>query len=126
MNIAQGSILTSGTITTQVNTTATSKIELVTAANKTNDVAVQFEGSGTINLTTKTTTAGYSALNATTYATGSIAASSLSNTIYYAKGVTIDTPSSGTSSFYITVPNGNNGTVTFNFHVDSNGEVTID
>lgn len=126
MNIAQGSILTSGTITTQVNTTATNKIELVTATNKTNDVAVQFEGSGTINLTTKTTTAGYSALNATTYATGSIAASSLSNTIYYAKGVIIDTPSSGTSSFYITVPNGNNGTVTFNFHVDSNGEVTID
>ena len=83
-------------------------------------------GSGTINLTTKTTTAGYSALNATTYATGSIAASSLSNTIYYAKGVTIDAPSSGTSSFYITVPNGNNGTITFNFYVDSNGEVTID
>ena len=40
-------------------------------------------------------------------------------------GVTILAPSSGTNSFYVTVPSGE-GTVTFTFTVDSGGNVTID
>lgn len=39
-------------------------------------------------------------------------------------GVTITAPESGTSTFSITVPNGNT-TATFVFNVDSSGNVTI-
>lgn len=39
-------------------------------------------------------------------------------------GVTITAPSSGTSTFGITVPNGNS-TITFVFSVDSSGNVTV-
>ena len=40
-------------------------------------------------------------------------------------GIEILTPTSGTNSFYITVPNGSNDTVTFTFTVDSAGNTVI-
>lgn len=43
----------------------------------------------------------------------------------YVSGVTIQTPSSGTRTFSVTVPNGDS-TVTFTFSVDSNGNVVIE
>lgn len=46
-------------------------------------------------------------------------------TTYYATGVTLTKPSSGTRSFAITVPNGDSSTVTFTFTTDSSGNVTI-
>lgn len=45
---------------------------------------------------------------------------------YTISGITLSTPSSGTKSFYITVPNGSSSSyVTFNFVVDSEGNTTI-
>ena len=40
-------------------------------------------------------------------------------------GMIISKPTSGTNTFYITVPNGSSGTVTFTFTVDANGNTTI-
>lgn len=51
-------------------------------------------------------------------------ATALTNKTYYINGVTLTKPSSGTRSFSITVPDGNN-TVTFVFSVDSSGNVII-
>lgn len=44
---------------------------------------------------------------------------------YSIPGMVLPKPSSGTTTFYITVPNGSSGTVTFNFTVDSDGNTTI-
>jgi len=44
---------------------------------------------------------------------------------YNIPGMVLPKPSSGTTNFYITVPNGTNETVTFHFTVDSNGNTTI-
>lgn len=43
---------------------------------------------------------------------------------YYINGVTLATPSSGTNSFTITIPNGDS-TITLTFTVDSNGNTVI-
>lgn len=45
--------------------------------------------------------------------------------IYSIPGMVLPKPSSGTTTFYVTVPNGSNGTVTFHFSVDTNGNTTI-
>lgn len=55
-----------------------------------------------------------SALNA-------VASSTWDGTTYYATGVTL----TNGKSFNITVPNGSNGTITFHFSVDENGNTTI-
>lgn len=53
-------------------------------------------------------------------------ATALTNKTYYINGVTIPIPSSGNNIFNITVPNGNNDTITFVFKVDSSGNTYID
>lgn len=53
-----------------------------------------------------------------------VAATATNN--YYIKGITLTKPVSGTTStFYLTFPNGANDSMTFNFTIDSNGNVTI-
>lgn len=44
---------------------------------------------------------------------------------YNIPGMVLPKPTSGTNTFYITVPNGSSGTVTFTFTVDANGNTTI-
>lgn len=73
---------------------------------------VSVTGSGKGNVTT----AGWIAAGA---------ASSASSQTKYLTGVTINKPSSGTRTFAITVPNGT-GTITFNFKVDSSGNVWVE
>lgn len=51
-------------------------------------------------------------------------ATALTSTTYYINGVTLTTPSSGTRTFSVVVPNGNT-TATFTFNVDTSGNVTI-
>lgn len=51
---------------------------------------------------------------------------SLTPTTYYIDKVTLTKPTSGSEhKFAITVPNGGNDTITFNFTVDSNGNTTV-
>lgn len=52
------------------------------------------------------------------------ATESMTTKTYYVNGVTLTKPSSGIRTFAVTVPNGDS-TVTFNFNVDSQGNVTI-
>ncbi len=44
---------------------------------------------------------------------------------YNIPGMILPKPSSGETTFYITVPNGLSGNITFNFTVDANGNTTI-
>lgn len=55
----------------------------------------------------------------------SLSQTTWTGTTYYIDGVTLTTPSSGTRTFAITVPNGSSETITFNFSVDANGNTTI-
>lgn len=54
-----------------------------------------------------------------------VASSTWDGTSYYLKEVTIAKPSSGSREFGVVVPNGDS-TLTFVFHVDSSGNVTVD
>lgn len=58
------------------------------------------------------------------YAAGS--ATSLTSTTYYLNGVTLTAPSSGTRTFTVTLPNGDNDTITLTFTVDSDGNWSIE
>ena len=50
---------------------------------------------------------------------------SWSGTTYYLSGVTLETPETGTREFSITVPNGDEGNITFRFVTDASGNTTI-
>lgn len=80
---------------------------------------VILNGTTLIDLTSDTVTAPALAVGETAHKNdGTSITGSLS-------GVTINTPSSGTRSFSITVPNGQNSTITFVFTVDSSGNTTV-
>lgn len=64
---------------------------------------------------------GWVSKNDNTPALTAATSSTWNGTTYYATGVTL----TNGKSFSITVPNGSNGTITFNFSVDSNGNTTI-
>ena len=51
---------------------------------------------------------------------------SWSGSTYYLSGVTLETPESGTREFSITVPNGDEGNITFRFVTDADGNTTIE
>ncbi len=90
----------------------------------TNNIKVTFSSSGSALAHSNITTAGYAPAGqlAETRSTAATA-----TTTKFIKGVTLNKPSSGESKFSITVPNGEgNDTITFVFHVDSSGNVTID
>ena len=94
--------LTSDTVTANV------LLSGATGASITGNIANKSSSDMTLSGVTVTAPAGYYASNGTKTITG----------------VTITAPSSGTSTFSVTVPNGNS-TATFVFNVDSGGNVTI-
>ena len=75
-------------------------------------------GNGSVNAT-----AGYAPTNLSF--SGVSGTSNNATITQYIKGVTLNKPLSGESKFSITVPN-EDSTITFVFHVDANGNVTID
>lgn len=97
----------------EVDSTDTSGVSIL-AIGRAGRAAVTYNGAvdGWVTATSGNTVTGGSA----------ISASNWNGTTYYAKGVTL----TNGKSFYITVPNGNSGTITFNFTVDNNGNVTVD
>lgn len=68
---------------------------------------------------------GYISASDNTVASAAVASSAWNGTTYYLKEVTLAKPSSGSREFGIKVPNGDS-TITFVFHVDSSGNVTVD
>ena len=106
--------------------TLQSSTNVTTSDTDTSGVAVTFRGSGSVSATAKITTAGYTPTN-NSFATGASTASNTADLTKYITGVTIQAPPSGTTrTFNITVPNGNTTDyITFQFTVDSSGNVTV-
>lgn len=88
-------------------------------------VGITFTGSGSVGASATVTHCGYLEENAVV-ATSTATPSNSSSVTKYITGVTIMPSSSGTRTFSITIPNGSvNNFITFNFHVDSDGNTTI-
>lgn len=98
---------------------------LVTTNNS--GISITATGGGTASVTATATTnaAGYAPAN-TQLGSATLSATNKTTTATkYLKEVEIVKPSSGTREFGIKVPNGDS-TITFVFHVDSSGNVTVD
>ncbi len=102
-------------------TNNSSNIELVNSDTDNNNIKVSLRATRAATSLTNTITAGYipataiAASYASTYADGD----------YYVKGITLAKPTSGTATFYLTFPNGDDDTMTFHFEIDASGNVTI-
>ncbi len=96
-------------------------IELTNTNTDNNQIKISFNTTRAETIFSTTVTAGYIETSSIT----SSQSSYTQNQDYYVKGVTLTTPLSGTSTFYLTFPNGDNDTMTFHFEIDTNGNVTI-
>ena len=98
---------------------------LVTTNNS--GISVTATGGGTASVTATATTnaAGYAPANTQLGSATLSATNKTTTSTQYLKEVEIVKPSSGTREFGIKVPNGDS-TITFVFHVDSSGNVTVD
>ena len=114
-----GGTPTNGTAT--INTSASQNIEVESANNS----GVKIALSGSAKRSAVTYNGGTSGWLEPTSGTTALAAessnTSWSGSSYYVKGVTL----TNGKSFYITVPNGNSGTITFHFSVDNSGNTTV-
>lgn len=100
----------------------------VTLSNTNNGVSITAIGGGSASASVSATssTAGYIPANEN-IGTGTIAATSQTTSASsYISGVTLVAPATGTNSFSVTVPNGDNDTLTLTFIVDANGNWTLE
>ena len=98
----------------------------VTLSNTNNGILISAVGGGSASASATATgsTEGY--LPTGTCATGTLSASSTTTTVTsYIAGVTIPIPASGTNTFFVTLPNGENDTITLYFEVDSEGNSNV-
>ena len=98
----------------------------VTLSNVDNGILVSAVGGGiaTASAVATGTSEGY--LPTGQVATGDIVASQATTTVNtYLAGVSIPIPVSGTNSFFVTLPNGENDTITLYFEVDSEGNSNV-
>ena len=123
VNTATASV--SGTNT--VTPTASISGSNVTLSNTNNGISVTATGGGSAAASVSDTgsQAGYAPSGAT-LGSGTINASSQSTTAStYLSGVTLGIPQSGTNSFAVTLPNGDNDTITLTFVVDTYGNWSV-
>lgn len=90
--------------------------------NNNSGITLTGGGSATITATATTSTVGYAPASTQI---GSATKTGSGTKTQYLKEVELIAPSSGTREFGIKVPNGDS-TITFVFHVDSSGNVTVD
>lgn len=92
-----------------------------------NGLSVLAKGSAGRAAVTYTNTAGYLPANTSAQnASSAVSSSTWDGTTYYLTGVKLAAPSSGVAKFDITVPNGSTSEfITFQFQVDSSGNVTV-
>jgi len=117
------------TATASLSSDANNTSILSTANNS--GIAISATGGGTASVTAKATTdtVGYSGAAGTQLGTATLSSGTDATTITttkYLKEVTLVPPSSGTREFGIKVPNGEGEYITWVFHVDNSGNVTID
>ena len=98
---------------------------LVTTNNSGIKVIATGGGTASVTATATTNTAGYAPANIQLGSNLLNAPNNTTATGKYLKEVEIVKPNSGTREFGIKVPNGDS-TITFVFHVDSSGNVTVD
>jgi len=97
-----------------------------TSTTNTSGVAIQAKGAaGRDALLYNGAVEGWVSANDDAVASAAIASSEWNGTTYYLTGVNIDAPASGTKEFSITVPNGDEGNVTFYFIVDASGNTYV-
>ena len=113
----------SGTVTPSASVSGTN----VTLSNTDNGIAVTSTGGGSAagTVSAEATQAGYVEQGIIGTYNFSMAQQQTSASSFIS-GVNLQPPASGTRSFSITVPNGENDTVTFTFVVDSNGNVVVE
>lgn len=112
------------TITPSASITGTN----ITLSNTNNGISVTATGGGSAaaSASASSTQAGY-VPSGETMCSGTINASSKTTTATsYISGVTLGIPASGTNTFAITLPNGSNDTITLTITVDTNGNWTIE
>ena len=98
----------------------------VTLSNTNNGIMISAVGGGSASASAiaSGTSDGY--LPTGTVATGTLSASSMTTTVdTYLAGVEIPIPESGTNTFFVTLPNGENDTITLYFEVDSEGNSNV-
>lgn len=124
--ITKATMTVAGTNTVSPTASITgAQATLVTKNNSGISVTATGGGTASVTATATTNTAGYAPAGVQL---GSKVLNATSNTTtftQYLKEVEIVKPSSGTKEFGIKVPNGDS-TITFVFHVDSSGNVTVD
>lgn len=99
----------------------------VTLSNTNNGISVTATGGGTASASASASVSqvGYLADNAIAPATIN-AASQTTTAASYISGVTLGIPDSGTNTFAVTLPNGDNDTITLTFTVDAYGNWSIE
>lgn len=128
VSLKKATMTVAGTNTVTPTASATgSQATLVSTNNS--GVSITATGGGTASVTATATTnaAGYAPASTQLGSATLTASSNTTTDIKYLKEVKIVPPSSGTREFGIVVPNGSTTDfITFVFHVDSSGNVTID
>lgn len=105
------------------NKTATATFtNMTTSSTNTSGVAILAKGTAGRNAVLYNgAVSGWVSQSDNASASAAIASSTWDGTTYYATGVTL----TNGKSFSVTVPNGANGNITFNFSVDADGNTTI-
>ena len=126
MKKATMTVAGTNTVTPSASVTG-SQATLVTTNNSGISITATGGGTASVKATAKTNVAGYAPAN-TELGTATLNATKKTTTEEkFLKEVTLAAPSSGTREFGIKVPNGSTSEyITFVFHVDSSGNVTID
>ena len=128
MGQATATITGTNVVTPTLSLTETSLV-LSTVNNSGISLAATGGGTASVAATAKTNAVGYSGANGTTLGTATLSSGSTATTstiTKYLKEVTLDAPTSGTREFGIKIPDGDGGYMTWVFHIDSSGNVTID
>ena len=124
VSVATATVSGTNTVTPSASVAGTN----VTLSNTNNGVSITATGGGTASASVTATgnSAGY-APSGVQIGSGTVAASSETTTATsYISGVTLTTPSSGTNNFSVTLPNGELGTITLTFKVDSTGSWVLE
>ena len=120
---AESNVSGTNTVTPSASVSGTN----ATLGNIDNGISVTATGGGSASasIQANVSTAGYVPVGAIASGTISGNTSTTTNTMFIS-GVTLNAPSEGTRTFSVTVPNGDNDTLTYTFTVDASGNTTIE
>lgn len=116
-----------GGVLSSKEATATATNATISSSINNSGVSIQASGGATRGAVTYASDAeGWIDMNSGDTALAAGSAQTWTGTTYYINGVTLTAPSSGTRTFAITLPNGDNDTITLTVTVDSSGNWSIE